>query len=146
MKTMYDDEYDALAQMIANSSKSAKEVAAFLFPDRKVDSAYARLKACLNPDRDERLTFGQIIAAMRFCGTFDPLMYACDETLHARPDRKAPEDQAARIAESIASAPNTLNTALHALQRLQMVSAPMTDGQQAHHFARGGQAREVSHA
>jgi len=119
MKTIYEDEYDALAQMISNSQKSAKELANFLFPHMKPESAHARLRACLNSEKDERLTFGQILAAMRFCGTFDPLMYACDETLHARPDRKAAEDQAARIAETIDSATATLNTALKALAQLQ---------------------------
>lgn len=119
MKSIYEDEYDALAQMIANSEKSAKELAVYLFPHMKVESAHARLRACLNAEKDERLTFGQIIAAMRFCGRYDPLMYACDETLHARPDRKAPEDQAARIAESIDSATATLNQALKALAALQ---------------------------
>lgn len=119
MKTIYDDEYDALSQMIANSSKSAKDLAVFLFPHLKMESAYARLKACLNPERDERLTFGQILAAMRFCGTFDPLLYACDETLHARPDRKAAEDEAVRIVEVIDSATSTLNAALKALASLQ---------------------------
>lgn len=119
MQQLYDDEYDALAQMIANSSKTAKDLAGYLFPHLKMESAYARLKACLNPEKDERLTFGQILAAMRFCGTFDPLMYACDETLHARPERKAPEDQAARIAETIDHATATLNTALKALAALQ---------------------------
>ena len=119
MKNHYDDEYDAMAQMLANSEKTPKELAAFLFPDRKPDSAHARLRACLNPEKDERLTFGQIIAAMRFCGTFDPLMYACDETLHARPDRKSAEDQAARLADTIDSATATLNSALKALALLQ---------------------------
>lgn len=126
MKSIYEDEYDALAQMIANSHKSAKELAVYLFPHMKLESAHARLRACLNPDKDERFTFGQIIAAMRFCGTFDPLMYACDETLHARPDRKAPEDQAARIAETIDSATATLNTALKALAALQAHSTGAT--------------------
>lgn len=119
MKSIYEDEYDALAQMIANSEKSAKELAVYLFPHMKLESAHARLRACLNAEKDERLTFGQIIAAMRLCGRYDPLMYACDETLHARPDRKAPEDQAARIAESIDSATATLNQALKALAALQ---------------------------
>ena len=128
MKNLYDDEYDALNQMIANSDKSAKELAAFLFPERKLDSAHARLRACLNPERDERLTFGQIVAAMRFCGRFDPLMYACDETLHARPDRKAPEDQAARIADVIDGATTTLNAALKALAQLQGAQASATGG------------------
>lgn len=122
MKTIYDDEYEALAQMIASSDKTAKELAVYLFPHMKLESAHARLRACLNPEKDERLTFGQIIAAMRFCGTFDPLMYACDETLHARPDRKSAEDQAARIADVIDGATATLNTALKALAQLQQTS------------------------
>lgn len=126
MKSIYEDEYDALAQMIANSEKSAKELAVYLFPHMKLESAHARLRACLNAEKDERLTFGQIIAAMRFCGRYDPLMYACDETLHARPDRKAPEDQAARIAESIDSATATLNQALKALAALQAHSGGST--------------------
>lgn len=116
---IYQDEYDALAQMLATSAKSPQQLAMHLFPHMKLASAHARLRACLNPKKDERLTFGQIIAAMRFCGRYDPLMYACDETLHARPDRKAPEDQAARIAESIDSATATLNQALKALAALQ---------------------------
>jgi len=126
MTAVYDDEYDALNQMISNSAKSAKDVAVYLFPHLKMESAYARLKACLNPEKDDKLSFGQIIACMRFCGTFDPLLFACDETLHARPDRKAPEDHAARIAESIDSATATLNQALKALAALQAhtTSAP----------------------
>lgn len=116
---LYEDEYDALAQMVANSSKSAKELAVFLFPHLKLDSAYARLKACMNPEKDERLTFGQILAAMRFCGRYDPLMYACDETLHARPDRKAPEDHAVRLLETIDAATATLNAALKQLAQAQ---------------------------
>ncbi len=123
MKTLYTDEYDALAQMVANSDKELKELAAYLFPHMKLDSAHARLRACLNPEKDERLTFGQILAAMRFCGRFDPLMYACDETLHARPDRKAPEDHAARITEAIDNATAVLNNALKALAHLQQNQA-----------------------
>lgn len=118
-KLFYDDEYEALNLMVSNSSKSAKELAVFLFPHLKMDSAYARLKACLNPEKDERLTFGQIIAAMNFCECYDPLMYACDETLHARPDRKAPEDEEVRIVESINAAADVMQKAMKQLEMLQ---------------------------
>lgn len=119
MKNLFDDEFDALNQMVANSSKSAKDLAVYLFPHLKMESAYARLKACLNPEKDERLTFGQILAAMRFCNRYEPLYFACDDTLHARPDRKAQEDEELRIAEVIDSATSTLNSALKALAVLQ---------------------------
>ncbi len=60
MQSLYDDEYDALNRMVANSSKSAKDLAVYLFPHLKMDSAYARLKACLNPEKDDKLSFGLI--------------------------------------------------------------------------------------
>ena len=118
-KLFYDDEYEALNLMVSNSQKSAKELAVYLFPHLKMDSAYARLKACLNPEKDERLTFGQIIAAMNFCECYDPLAFACDETMHARPDRKAPEDEEVRIVEAMNAAANVMQKAMRQLEQLQ---------------------------
>jgi hypothetical protein len=115
----YNDEYEALALMISHSGKTFKEVACFLFPERKAESAYARLKACLNPEKDERLTFGQIIVAMKFCGQFDPLYFACDETLHDRPQQRAPEDQEAELARIVEKAADTMQQAMRQLQALQ---------------------------
>ncbi|MER2537657.1 MAG: hypothetical protein ABTQ26_00295 [Azonexus sp.] len=121
-KLFYDDEYEALNLMVSNSTKSAKELAVFLFPHLKMDSAYARLKSCLNPERDERLTFGQIIAAMKFCECYDPLAFACDETMHARPERKAPEDEEVRLVEAINGAANMLGKAMRQLEHLRACS------------------------
>ncbi len=118
-KLFYEDEYESLNLMVSNSQKSAKELAAYLFPHLKLDSAYARLKACLNPEKDERLTFGQIIAAMRYCECYDPLMYACDETLHARPDRKAPKDEEVKLVQAINGAAQTLQKAMQQLEHIR---------------------------
>ena len=120
-KLFYDDEYEALNLMVSNSQKAPKELACFLFPHLKPDSAYARLKACLNSEKDERLTFGQIIAAMKFCGCYDPLMYACDETMHARPDRKAPQDEEVRLVEAINSAATVMTNAMKQLEHLRSI-------------------------
>ena len=122
-KLFFEDEYEALNLMISNSGKTAKELAVFLFPHLKMDSAYARLKACLNPDKDERLTFGQIIAAMKFCERYEPLMYACDETLHARPDRRAPKDEEVRLVEAMNSASSMLAKAMKQLEVLRQQGA-----------------------
>jgi hypothetical protein len=92
-KLFYDDEYDALAQMVANSGRTVKEIASFLRPDLKPESAYAWFKVCMNPTGDQRLRFGQFIAVMRFCGQFDPLFYACDELGHERPKAVTREDE-----------------------------------------------------
>lgn len=118
-KLFYEDEFDALNQMISHSSKTSKELANYLFPHLKAESAYARLKACLNSEKDERLTFGQIIAAMKFCESYDPLMFACDDTLHARPDRKQIKDEEVRLVEAINSAATVLNRAMLQLDNLR---------------------------
>lgn len=119
MKLFYDDEFDAIATAIGDSGKPFKIVAAFMFPDMKPESAYAKLKACTSPTGDERLTFGQVIRLMSFCECYDPLMHACDETLHARPDRKAPEDEAVKLVEVISSAANTMERAMRAMEHLK---------------------------
>lgn len=121
----FEDEYEALNLMVSNSSKSSKELAGYLFPHLKLDSAYARLKACLNPEKDERLTFGQIIAAMNFCECYEPLMFACDETMHARPDRKAPEDEEVRLVEAMNNAATVMQKAMRQLEHLQVKSATL---------------------
>lgn len=119
MKLFYDDEFDAIATAIGNSGKTFKEVAGFMFPDMKTESAYARLKACCSPTGDQRLTFGQVIRLMVFCEAYDPLMHACDETLHARPDRKTAADEEVKLVEVMNGAANTLNRAMKTLEQLR---------------------------
>ena len=118
-KLFYEDEFEALALMISSSDKTLKDVAQFLFPHLKMESSYARLKACLNPEKDERLTFGQIVAAMKFCNQFDPLFYACDETFYHRPARKAVEDEEAKLLDAINEAASTLQKAMAQVERLR---------------------------
>jgi len=119
MKLFYDDEFDAIASAIGESGKPFKIVAAHIFPDMKPESAYARLKECCSPTGDQRLTFGQVVRLMSFCEAYDPLHHACDETLHARPDRKAPEDEAVKLVEVINGAASTLERAIKALDHIK---------------------------
>lgn len=119
MKLFYDDEFDAIQTVIGESGKPFKIVAAHIFPDMKPESAYARLKECTSPTGDQRLTFGQVVRLMRFCEAYDPLMYACDETLHARPARKAPADELVNLTEVIHGAADTMNRALKAIEHIQ---------------------------
>lgn len=93
----YDDEFDALRMAIKSSDKEMKQVASHLFPHMKPESAYARLTACLNEEKDQRLTFGQVVALCRFCGTPDPLLYLADELGFERPKPRVMEDEAARL-------------------------------------------------
>jgi hypothetical protein len=119
MKMFFEDEYEALALMISNSGKTIKEIAIFLWPDMKAESAYAKLKACLNPKGDENFRFSQVVTLMNFCNSYEPLQYSCDETMHARPDRKCPEDDMVKLSETIQGAADVLAKATVALERLQ---------------------------
>jgi hypothetical protein len=119
MKLFYDDEFDAIATAIGHSGKPFKLVAAHMFPDMKPESAYARLKECCSPTGTQRLSFGQTVRLMQFCAAYDPLLYACDETLHARPDRKDPQDQLVNLTEVIHGAADTMNRALKAIEHIQ---------------------------
>src|SRR5207249_2417110 len=91
----------------------------FLFPELRPESGYARLKACMNPQGHERMRFGQIIAAMRFCQSYEPLYFACDETFHGRPPRVAPEDEEVKLVEAINGAADTMKRALAQLERMR---------------------------
>ncbi|MBR8248662.1 hypothetical protein [Burkholderia cenocepacia] len=130
-KLFYEDEHEALQLMVSNSGKTIKEVASFLWPDMKPESAYAKLKTCLNPKGDESLRFGQVIALMRFCNSYEPLQFACDETMHARPDRKAPEDDVVKLTETIQTAADVLTKASAALERIQAQTLTMRSAKRA---------------
>lgn len=117
-KSTYEDEFEALQAMILNSDREFKQVAVHLFPHLSAQSAYARLKNCLNPERDERLAFGDILRAMQFCDRFDPLYHACNVSGHRFPERKASENLQSEIVETIASATAVLASALEKLEQM----------------------------
>jgi hypothetical protein len=120
-RLFYEDEYDAYAEMIGKSGKTHKECAHFLWPDMKSASAIAKFQNCIDRKGDEDFRFGQVLALMAFCGQYDPLMYACDDTLHARPDRKSPADQEQRIVEVIDNAAHTMQRAMQELNSLRRI-------------------------
>lgn len=117
----YEDEYEAFAAMIGASGKTQKECALHMWPEMKAPTAIAKLQSRLDRKGDEKFTFAQVVALMNFCGTYDPLMYGCDETLHARPDRKAPADQEQRLVETIDNATHVMTRALQELNLMRRV-------------------------
>lgn len=117
-KLFYDDEFDALNRTIANSDREFKQVAAFLFPHLKPESQYARLKSCLNPEKDERLTFGQIIAMCGFCANYDALFFMCDELHYDRPNPTRPADEAATLQRQFIESVNEQKRIAERIERL----------------------------
>jgi hypothetical protein len=115
---LYDDEYHALRTCI-EQGKGYEKTAAHLWPLMKLNSAYARLKACTNERGDQRLKFPEVLEVMRFNGMFDVLYYMCDELMHGRPLQKAPQDEEAKIVSVIETAGAQLETAVRALERVR---------------------------
>jgi len=93
----YDTAEDSISDAIKGSGKTFKEVAVMLWPSLKMETAYARLKAALNPDKDEKLSFAEIVLICKFTGRFDPIYFACDECSLHRPMVKAPKDEQAEL-------------------------------------------------
>jgi len=118
-RLFYEDEFDALQAMIGESGKGFKACALHLWPEMKAESAYAKLKDCVDPKGSEKLKFSQVLLLMKFCERYDPLLYACDETLHARPDRKTVDDESVKLVETINSAAHVLSKAMAQLERLR---------------------------
>lgn len=83
---------DATTAAIHKSGRPMKVIASDLWPGLKMDTAYSRLRGCLNQDRPEKLTADEHLAIARLCGEFDFLHYAAQELQHSRPEPVAPED------------------------------------------------------
>ncbi len=115
----YDTDADAINTAIRDSGKTYKEVASALFPALKMDSAYARLKNCLNPDKDEKLSFAEVVFICKYTGRFDPIHFACDELSLHRTTVRAPQDERAELLNTIQRQQAQL---LQTMQRLERTS------------------------
>lgn len=120
MKLFYEDEYDALREAISSSDRSFKEVAQHLWPSKKADTAYARLKSCLNESKDEHLTFGEIVEICRYCDRFDPLFFMCQELSHEQPKPVTKQDELARLIAQYLEAKRTTDRVGPAIEKLRV--------------------------
>ena len=74
-----------------------KQIAFELWPSLKMDTAYSRLRGCLNPDRPDKLTADEHLLIARLCDRYDFLFYCAQELHHSKPVAVAPEDERARL-------------------------------------------------
>jgi len=89
----YDSQEDAINAAVLNCEIPFKTVAHQMWPAKKMDTAYAQLKAVVNPDKAEKLDLDEVTRLCAITGRYDPLFYLCDETHHSRPQLRAPEDE-----------------------------------------------------
>jgi len=105
-RLFYDDHFNALASAVDNNVHGwpFKQVAAAMWPAMKSESAYARLKSCINPEKDEKLDLAETRHLCQITGRFEPLYWLCDELHHARPAQRSPEDQQAELVREFIAA------------------------------------------
>ena len=103
----------------------AKKVGAQLFPDKTMENARDYLLACVNPDRQEKLSMSQIIFIFRsaknagFHAGFD--FWAREAEYEIRPITKAEEVD--RLTSVVEQSSKTLALAVAALERIQKAAA-----------------------
>lgn len=114
----YESAMQAVTRAITESGRPMKQVATHLWPSKKPDTAYARLKACLNEDKDEKFSFEEIIEICRFCERFDPLYFFADECSHSRGEPRAPEDEKAQLQREFVTAARTVQNIATRLEKL----------------------------
>lgn len=93
-----DDAFDASIRHLGGY----KSVACWLWPHLKPETAYARLKACFNDAKDEKLSWvdgRRIMAKAREKGCHILMYYLCDELLYERPRTIAKEKLEAELQE-----------------------------------------------
>lgn len=100
-RLFYEDHQHAIQSAIDNNvhGLTFKLVAGKVYPHLKPESAYARLKAIVNPDKDEKADLQEVKQVCLVTGRYEPLYWLCDETDHARPPKRAPQDRQTELIE-----------------------------------------------
>lgn len=110
---------DATLAAIHKSGKPLKAIAHDLWPSLKMDTAYSRLRGCLNHERPEKLTADEHLAIARLCGQFDFLHYCAQECQHSRPEPVTPEDELAVLLRTVSAQAPGLIEALKTIEKIR---------------------------
>jgi hypothetical protein len=119
-KLFFDDENDALRAAII-SAGGYKYVASKLWPSRKPDSAYARLKACLDPEKHEKLEFAEMLQIARMArekGCHQFMQYLGTE-LGYQCTALDPQDEATQLRREVLDMGRELNSRLDRLEQIE---------------------------
>lgn len=121
----YESAEQAIDNAIQSSGKGSKAIAAALWPSLKQDTAYARLRNSLNPEKPEKLSFDEIILICQITSRLDPIFYMADELSCTRPEFRAPADEAAILANQMQQILQVQKTLMDRFERLQHPSLRM---------------------
>ncbi len=85
----YEDAYQALDQSIAETGRSKKEIAAAIYPGRRIETALSLFSRAMTPENtDVHLNVEMIETIMERTRADDFLFYLCDKFGFERPARK----------------------------------------------------------
>ena len=117
--SMFDSAEEATSAAIVRSGKEFKEVAGKVFPSLAIASAYARLKASLNPEKPEKLTADEHLLIANFCGEYDYLYYCASKCHHSMPQPVAAQDEKAELQRRVVAAVEDLKKLTSSLERAE---------------------------
>ena len=121
---MYDCPEDALKGAVM-ALGGYKVVGPMLWPTKSIEAAAGFLRDCLNPERAEKLDFGQtifILRSARDAGCYAPFQWAAAECgFDALPVSRAEEID--RVVSVVESSAKLLATSIATLERLQRARA-----------------------
>lgn len=90
----YDDIFEAVDLQIMASGQSKKELAAHLWPGRRIETAKSLFSRALNPENtDVHLTVEQLMAMMDVIGAEHVINFLCDRYFYQRPSKRDPQAQ-----------------------------------------------------
>ncbi len=90
----YDDIFEAVDLQIMASGQSKKELAAHLWPGRRIETAKSLFSRALNPENtDVHLTVEQLMAMMDVIGAEHVINFLCDRYFFQRPSKRDPQAQ-----------------------------------------------------
>ena len=109
--TIHESIIDALRESIYSAGGN-KPVGAYLYPDLPVDQAAGRVRDCLNTDRREHFSPGQVLVIARLArdaGNHALMNYLADELGYLKPVPVEPENQLAALQRDFVEATKTLH-------------------------------------
>jgi hypothetical protein len=122
MALMHESIIDALREAI-QAAGGNKPVGALLYPDLPVDQAAGRVRDCLNPDRREHFTPGQVVVIARLAreaGNHALMTYLAGELSYLRPVPVDPEGQLAERQREFVDAVKALHSMAN---RIELITA-----------------------
>ena len=122
-KVIYGDGYDALRMMC--EGRKSQEIAHYLISEdgiwkgKTLETGAARVRACLNHDKNEFFKISEIIAISKYTKCFDAVLFMCDELGLSHPQPVSIHDQLGEISRVIAGANQALSVATEQLTRIE---------------------------